>query len=83
MKYLKTIKAEAAKRNITLKQLADLLNISEEMFKKSTKNGSLSIDQLHTICRKLNIEVSEVFARKEHAIPKYDKLQFLNNKLFC
>lgn len=83
MKYLSRIKTEAAKRNITLKQLADLLNLSEDMFKKTTKNGSLSIDQLQTICRKLNIEVSEILSRKVPVIHKQERLQFLNNKLFC
>lgn len=84
MKYLKKIKTEAARRNIPLKQLADSINISEDVFKRSIKNGTLSLEQLNAVCRELNIEVSEIFALDKTVELKMEKsLNFLSSKLFC
>lgn len=84
MKYLKKIKAEAAKRDIPLKQLADKLNISEDVLKNALNNDTLSIHQLNTICDELSMDVSDIFALDNSIKFKMDKrLHFLNNKAFC
>lgn len=83
MKYLNQIKKEAAKKNVTLKQLADSINVNEDIFKAAVKNGSLSIDQLSTICRRLNIEMSEIFSKRSQSEPHQNKQHFFSNKLFC
>lgn len=84
MKYLKKIKTEAAKRNITIKQLADSINITTSVFIKAVKNGTLSIEQLNKICKILDMEVSEIFRTENHVtLGRNKKHQFLNNKLFC
>lgn len=84
MKYLKKIKTEAAKRNISLKQLADSINITEDILKKAIKNDGLSIDQLHIICEKSGIDIRKIFTKKEAVEVKLENnLHFYSNKLFC
>lgn len=85
MKYLKKIKTEAAKRNIPLKQLADRLNISEDVLKSALNNDALSIHQLNTICDELSMHVGDVFAMDNSIKMKMEprRLHFLNNKAFC
>ena len=83
MKYLNQIKKEAAKRNITLKQLADSLNTTEDVLKKAFKSGSLSLDQLNKICERLNIEMSDIFSKNSHVDFKPKKQSYFSNKLFC
>jgi DNA-binding Xre family transcriptional regulator len=84
MKYLNRIKKEAAKRNIPLRQLADSINITEEVLKSSISNNTLSIDQLQTICNELSIDVSDIFVLEQSIEMKLeDNLKFLSNKIFC
>jgi len=84
MKYLKKIKAEAAKRNIPLKKLANSIQITEEGLKKALRNDSLSVQQLNTICGELSIDVGELFILKNSMNRKMDRnLSFLSNKVFC
>jgi len=84
MKYLSKIKAEAAKRFIPLKQLADSINITEDAFKKAIRNGSLSIDQLHIICNKLSINISDLFSQDNGIETQVNSKQHIFcNKLFC
>ena len=84
MKYLNRIKKEAAKRNIPLKQLADSINITEDVFKNAIRNQTLSIDQLNTICKELSMDVSEIFIIDNSVKLKIDNnFRFLNNKAFC
>ena len=84
MKYLNRIKKEAAKRNIPLKQLADSINITEDVFKKAIRNQTLSIDQLNTVCKELSMDVSEIFIIDKSVKLKIDNnFRFLNNKVFC
>lgn len=84
MKYLKKIKSEAAKRNIPLKQLADSINISEEVLKRALKNDTLNVNQLNTICDELCIEVSDLFALDRSIKFNMEKsMHFLSNKVFC
>ena len=84
MKYLNRIKKEAAKRNIPLKQLADSINITEDVFKNAIRNQTLSIDQLNTVCKELSMDVSEIFTIDNSVKLKIDNnFRFLNNKAFC
>lgn len=84
MKYLKRIKVEAAKRNIPLKQLADSIDITEDVFKSALKDSTLSIEQLHTICDELSIDVSDLFVLERSVEMKMENnLRFLSNKIFC
>lgn len=84
MKYLNRIKKEAAKRNIPLRQLADSINITEDVLKSAIRNNTLSIDQLQTICNELSIDVSDIFVLEQSIEMKLeDNLKFLSNKIFC
>lgn len=84
MKYLKRIKVEAARRNIPLKQLADSIDITEDVFKKALKNNALNVDQLQTICNELSIDVGDLFVLERSVEMKLENnLRFLSNKIFC
>ncbi len=84
MKYLHRIKKEAAKRNIPLKQLADSIHITEDVFKNAIRNQTLNIDQLNTVCEELGMDVSEIFSIDKPVQIKIDNnFRFLNNKAFC
>lgn len=84
MNYLNKIKVEAKKRDIPLKQLADSIDITEEVLKSALRNDTLSINQLQIICNELSIDVGELFILERSIEMKLeDNLRFLSNKVFC
>lgn len=83
MKYFNRIKTEAAKRNISLKQLADSIDVTEDILKKALRNDTLSVGQLKIICGVLSLEMSDIFVRKPFGGIKQSSPDFFNNKLFC
>jgi len=84
MKYLKKIIREAAKREITLTQLADSANITVDVLKKAMKNDELSVHQLNNICLRLGVCIGDIFVLEHPCETKMlANFHFLSNKVFC
>ena len=58
MNYISTIKTEAKKKNITLKELAKMIDITEAGFYAAVRKDTFPVKTVQKICKNINITKS-------------------------